>query len=54
MCVELEGHEDCDLSHLWVGGRHDLNLCVAEPVSPDGPASERTKPRAKRQKDRGR
>ncbi len=51
-CVELEGHHDAGLEHLWVGGVR--NLCIADPVSPDGPAPARTELRAKREKDGGR
>jgi hypothetical protein len=40
-CAELEGHEDADLGHLWVGGVS--NLCLADPVSPDRPAPHREK-----------
>jgi hypothetical protein len=32
VCVELEGHDDAGYGHLWAGGRHDLNLCQAEPI----------------------
>jgi hypothetical protein len=38
-CAELVGHEDTGLDHLWVGGVH--SLCIADPVPPDGPSSER-------------
>jgi hypothetical protein len=37
-CVELEGHQDAGLEHVWVGGVR--NLCIADPVPPDGPVLE--------------
>jgi hypothetical protein len=39
VCVELEGHLDAGLNHLWVGGVH--NLCMAEPLRLALPAPER-------------
>jgi hypothetical protein len=38
-CVELEGHEDAGLDHLWVGGVR--NLCMATPIRLALLASER-------------
>jgi hypothetical protein len=39
VCVELVGHQDAGLDHLWVGGVR--NLCLAEPVRLSLPAPER-------------
>jgi hypothetical protein len=41
VCVEIEGHDNAGLEHLWVGGVH--NLCMADPVPsrPALPAPER-------------
>jgi hypothetical protein len=39
VCVELEGHLDAGLNHLWVGGVH--NLCMAEPLRLALPKPER-------------
>jgi hypothetical protein len=45
VCVEIEGHEDSGLDHLWVGGRHRLNLCEAEPIRLALPRPERKEQR---------
>lgn len=39
VCVELEGHQDAGLEHLWVGGID--NLCLAEPIRLELPKFER-------------
>jgi hypothetical protein len=33
-CVDLPGHLEHDLDHLWVGGRDDLNLVNQAPAAP--------------------